>query len=323
MQHVARPVGTRYDCGDPMLLKHLQYLTALARERHFARAAAACKVTQPTLSAGIKQLEEKLGLLVVQRGKRFEGLTPEGERVLAWAHRITTDTESLEQEASRLRGGLAGHLRLGVIPAALPAVPVLAGPLTRRHPGVVLTVLSTSSIDIQNGLDEFRLDAGITYLDNEPLAHVRTVPLYREQYVLLTPAEGVLARRASVTWREVADLPLCLMTPDMQNRRIMNAHFAEAGASVTPALETNSVFTLCSLVRGGYWSTVLPDGFQAMLSGTPTVAAIPVDEPSSHTVGLVIPDRDPPIPAVAALVESLTGLDWSDAAGHPEPATTR
>ena len=307
-----------------MLLKHLQYLTALARERHFARAAAACNITQPTLSAGIKQLEEQLGLLVVQRGKRFEGLTPEGERVLAWAQRITADTESLEQEASRLRGGLAGRLRLGVIPAALPAVPVLAGPLARLHPGVAITVLSTSSIDIQNGLDEFRLDAGITYLDNEPLAHVRTVPLYREQYVLLTQAEGALAGRKRVAWREVAELPLCLMTPDMQNRRIMNAHFAESGASVTPALETNSVYTLCSLVRGGYWSSVLPHGFQAMLSGAPHVAAIPIDEPSAaHTVGLVIPDRDPPIPAVAALVDSLTGLDWSAAAGHPEPATTR
>lgn len=307
-----------------MLLKHLQYLTVLARERHFARAAAACNVTQPTLSSGIKQLEEQLGLLVVQRGKRFEGLTPEGERVLAWAHRITADTESLEQEASRLRGGLAGSLRLGVVPAALPAVPVLAGSLARLHPGVMLTVLSTTSIDIQNGLDEFRLDAGITYLDNEPLVRVRTVPLYREQYVLLTPADGTLAGRARVTWREVAELPLCLMTPDMQNRRIMNAHFAEAGASVTPTLETNSVFTLCSLVRTGHWSSVLPDGFQAMLSRAPRVAAIPIDEPSAaHTVGLVIPDRDPPLPAVAALVDSLTGLDWSDAAGHPEPATTR
>ncbi len=306
-----------------MLLKHLQYLTVLARERHFARAAAACNVTQPTLSSGIKQLEELLGLLVVQRGKRFEGLTPEGERVLAWAQRITTDAESLEQEASRLRGGLAGRLRLGVIPAALPAVPVLAGPLARLHPGVVLTVLSTSSIDIQNGLDEFRLDAGITYLDNEPLSHVRTVPLYRERYLLLTPADGALARRAKVTWREVAQLPLCLLTPDMQNRRIMNAHFAKAGVSVTPALETNSVFALCSLVLAGYWSSVLPHGFQAMLSGASRVAAVPIDEPGAHTVGLVIPDRDPPIPAVTALVDSLTGLDWSDAAGHPEPPTTR
>ncbi|HEX3236010.1 MAG TPA: LysR family transcriptional regulator [Gemmatimonadales bacterium] len=295
-----------------MLLKHLQYLTALARERHFARAAAACQVTQPTLSAGIKQLEEQLGLLVVQRGHRFEGLTVEGERVLAWAQRITADAESLEQEASRLREVLEGRLRLGVVPAALPAVPILASPLARRYPGVTLTIVSTSSADIQLGLDEFRFEAGITYLENEPLLRVRTIPLYREQYLLITPAGGPLAGRTRVTWREAASLPLCLLTPDMQNRRILNAHFAQAGASVTPSLETNSVFTLCTLVRSGYWSSVLPYGFQPLLSGADGVALLPLEAPAAaHTVGLVVSDRHPLPPTATALLDVVTGLDWS------------
>lgn len=299
-----------------MLLRHLQYLTALARERHFARAAAACDVTQPTLSSGIKQLEEQLGLLVVQRGQRFEGLTPEGERILGWARRITADAESLEQEASRLREGLVGRLRLGVVPAALPSVPILASPLARRYPGITLTVFSTSSIDIQAGIDEFRLDAGITYLDNEPLSHVRTIPLYLEQYLLITPAGGPLARRARVSWREAASLPLCLLTPDMQNRRILDSHFGEAGVSVSPTLETDSVFTLCALVRSGYWSSVLPRGFLAALSGAAGVAIVPLEGPrAAHTVGLVVPERDPLSPAVAVLVELVRGLDWSAAAG--------
>lgn len=299
-----------------MLLKHLQYLTALARERHFARAAAACNVTQPTLSAGIKQLEEQLGLLVVQRSQRFEGLTAEGERVLAWAQRITADAESLQQEASRLRQGLVGRLRLGVVPAALPAVPILASPLARRHPGVTLTVLSTTSIDIQAGLDEFRLEAGLTYLDNEPLAHVRTIPLYREHYLLITPTGGALSERSRVTWREASTLPLCLLTGDMQNRRIMNAHFAEAGAQADPALETNSVFTLCALVRSGYWSSVLAHGFLPMLSGAEGISIIPLEGPAAaHIVGLVISDRDPPPPTVTALLDCLAGLDWSPASG--------
>jgi len=299
-----------------MLLKHLQYLTALARERHFAKAAAACHVTQPTLSAGIKQLEEQLGLLVVQRGHRFEGLTVEGERVLAWARRITADAESLEQEASRLRQALVGHLRLGVVPAALPSVPILASPLARHHPGITLTVFSTSSIDIQAGIDEFRLDAGITYLDSEPLSHVRAIPLYREQYLLIMPAGGPLAGRSHVSWREAAALPLCLLTPDMQNRRILNSHFAEAGAKVRPALETNSVFTLCDLVRSGYWSSVLPHGFLPMLSGAEGVAIVPLEGPAAaHTVGLVVPDRDPLSPAVTVLLDVIGGLDWSSAAG--------
>ena len=71
-----------------MITRHLQYLTALARERHFARAAAACNVSQPTLSAGIKHLEESLGVLLVERGQRYVGLTPEGERALAMAQRV-------------------------------------------------------------------------------------------------------------------------------------------------------------------------------------------------------------------------------------------
>ncbi len=300
-----------------MILRHLQYLAALARERHFARAAAACGVTQPTLSAGIKQLEEHLGLLVVQRGQRFEGLTPEGERVLTWARRIIADVESLTQEASQLRQVLVGRLRLGVVPAALPAVPVLASPLAQRHPGVTLSVVSCTSIEIQAALDEFRLDAGITYLDNEPLSNVRTIPLYREQYLLVLPASHPLAQARRVTWREAAAaLPLCLLSPDMQNRRILNAHFAAAGAAVAPALETNSVFALCALVRSGYWSSVLPHGFVPMLSGAEGVAIVPLEgPPAAHTVGLVTSQRDPLPPVVTTLLDLVTGLDWSSAAG--------
>jgi DNA-binding transcriptional LysR family regulator len=299
-----------------MLLKHLQYLTALARERHFARAAAACHVTQPTLSSGIKQLEEQLGLLVVQRGQRFEGFTAEGERVLAWAQRITADAESLQQEASRLRQALKGRLRLGVVPAALPAIPILALPLERRHPGVMLTVVSAPSLDIQSGLDQFQLEAGITYLDNEPLSRVRAIPLYREQYLLITPAGGPFSGRDRVTWREAAELPLCLLTTDMQNRRILNAHFAEAGATVEAALETNSVFTLCTLVRSGQWSTVLPYGFLPLITGGEGVSILPLEGPTAaHTVGVVVSDRDPLPPTAAALLDVLPGLDWSPAAG--------
>jgi DNA-binding transcriptional LysR family regulator len=299
-----------------MLLKHLKYLTALARERHFARAAASCHVTQPTLSAGIKQLEEQLGLLVVQRGQRFEGFTDGGERVLAWAQRITADAESLEQEASRLRLALAGRLRLGVVPAALPAVPILAAPLARRYPGVTLTVVSSTSIDIQSGLDEFGLEAGITYLDDEPLSRVRTIPLFREQYLLITPAGGPLGAKERVTWGEAASLPLCLLTPDMQNRRILDAHFAQAGATARPSVETNSVFTLCTLVRSGYWSSVLPHGFLPLLSGAEGIAILPLEGPAAaHTVGLVVSERDPLPPTVTALLGVLEGLDWSAAVG--------
>ena len=83
------------------MLDKLEYLMALARERHFGHAADACGVTQPTLSAGIKQLEETLGVLLVQRGSRFIGFTPEGERTLDWARRIVGDARAMREDLDR------------------------------------------------------------------------------------------------------------------------------------------------------------------------------------------------------------------------------
>ena len=168
-----------------MDIRQLRYLVALARERHFARAAETCGVAQPTLSAGLRHLEEDLGVLVVERGNRFKGLTPEGERVLAWAQRILADCDSLEQELLGARKALRGRITIGVIPSALAMVARLTSALLQRQPGLGVKLLSRSSVDIQRGLDDFELHAGVTYLDNEPLAHVRSLPLYQERYVLL------------------------------------------------------------------------------------------------------------------------------------------
>ena len=87
-----------------MIIRHLEFLAALAREKHFARAAASCHVTQSTLSAGIKQMEESLGVLLAQRGQRFLGLTPEGEKVLEWAQHVITDYEGFSRTLQRCAG---------------------------------------------------------------------------------------------------------------------------------------------------------------------------------------------------------------------------
>ena len=286
-----------------MVIRHLQYLTALARERHFARAAAACNVTQPTLSAGIKQLEESLGVLIVERGQRFLGLTAEGERVLAWAQRVLVDYGGLQQELGEMREGLVGQLRIGAIPVTLPIVPLLTAPFTKRHQRTDIVVISQTSISIQRGLDEFSLDIGVTYLDNEPLARVRCLPLYEERYVLLTRREGALGGRSVVTWSEAAPLPLCLLTPDMQNRRILDMHFRESGTVIHAAVETNSLVTLWSHLRFGHWSSVVPHTFLLLLAERDGLAAIPLTEPdSSHPIGLVASDRDPLPPVAHALL---------------------
>src|SRR5580700_4488934 len=149
----------------PMIDK-LEYLLALAREKHFGRAAESCGVTQPTLSAGIKQLEDTLGVLLVNRGSRFLGFTQEGERVLDWARRIVGDTRAMRDEIRALkRGDLVGHLRIAVIPTALAMVSALTTPYRAKHPGVRFTILSRTSIETLNALENLEVDAGITYLD--------------------------------------------------------------------------------------------------------------------------------------------------------------
>jgi DNA-binding transcriptional LysR family regulator len=285
-----------------MDIRQLRYLVALARERHFARAAESCGVAQPTLSAGLRHLEEDLGVLVVERGNRFKGLTPEGERVLVWAQRILADCNSLEQELLGARKALRGRIVVGVIPSALAMVAPLTSALLARQPGLGVKLLSCSSVEIQRGLDDFELHAGITYLDNEPLSNVRSQPLYQERYVLLA-AEGLVASDGpAMGWAAAAGLPLCLLTPEMQNRRIVNAAFAAAGANPTPVVETDSIAALIAHVRESRLAAIAPDRLLERLGVGHDLKRFQLVQPDLvHTVGLVVADRDPTPPFVAAL----------------------
>ena len=240
------------------MLDKLEYVLALAREKHFGHAAETCGVTQPTLSAGIKQLEEQMGVLLVNRGSRFQGFTPEGARVLDWARRIVGDARAMRDEIKTLRSGLSGQLRIAAIPTALAMVAALTTPYRERHPNVRFTIYSRTSIEILDLLDNLEIDAGITYLGNEPLGQVNAVPLYREHYRLLTSAEAPLGNRDSVTWTEVAKVPLCLLTPDMQNRRIIDGLLRGAGGESRPTLKSDSMILLFSHVRTGRWASVMP-----------------------------------------------------------------
>jgi DNA-binding transcriptional LysR family regulator len=285
------------------VLDKLEYLMALARERHFGRAAEACGVKQPTLSAGIKQLEAMLGVLLVQRGSRFIGFTSEGERTLDWARRIVGDSRAMREEIKALKHGLTGQLRIAAIPTALAMVAALTTPFRARHPDVRFTILSRTSIEILTLLENLEVDAGMTYLDNEPLGRVNAVPLYQERYRLLTAADAPLGDRDTVTWSEVAQVPLCLLTPDMQNRRIIDALLRSAGGDPQPTLESNSVIVLFAHVRTGRWATVMPARLAETLGLTATIRAIPIVEPEAvHSIGLVVPMREPMTPLNAALV---------------------
>ena len=285
------------------MIDKLEFILALAREKHFGHAAEACGVTQPTLSAGVKQLEEQMGVLLVNRGSRFQGFTPEGQRILEWARRIVGDSRTMREEINSLRLGLSGRLRLAAIPTALAMVATLTTPYREKHPNVQFTIYSRTSIEILDLLDNLEIDAGITYLENEPIGRVSNVPLYREHYCLLTSADAPLGNRDFVTWAEVAQVPLCLLTPDMQNRRIIDRLLKGAGGESRPTLESDSMILLYSHVRTGRWASVMPAKIADTLGLTDTIRAIPIAQPKAvQTIGLVVPQREPMTPITAALV---------------------
>ncbi|MFI1733263.1 LysR family transcriptional regulator [Streptomyces acidicola] len=286
-----------------MLLRQLEYLVALARERHFARAAAACYVSQPSLSAAIRRLEHELDVPIVRRGRRYEGLTPEGEVVLAWAHRILAERDALRQELSALRGGLTGTLRLGVVPTALPVASLLTTPFCERHPRAGVSLESLSSAQITHGLAEFELDAAMTYLDDDTLRQVRRFPLYEERYMLLTPVDGPLGASDTARWSQAAALSLCLLSPRMRNRRIIDECFAADGATAAPAIETDSVAGLYAHLPGGRWSSVISHAWLHMFGVPEGMRVVPLTG-AAHgpRVGLVVAHSEPESVLAEALV---------------------
>jgi DNA-binding transcriptional LysR family regulator len=285
------------------LITQLEYLIALARERNFGRAAETCGVSQPTLSAGIRALEEMLGMPLVERSSRFQRFTPEGERVLDWARRIIGDVRTMRADIGALKRGLTGLLRIAAIPTALATITELTTPYRARHPEVRFSIQSCTSNEVLRRLENFEVDAGVTYLDNEPIGRTRVIPFYQERYRLLTSADAPLGHRDRVSWAEVGHIPLCLLTPDMQNRRIIDRLLSNSGIEARPALESNSIVVLVSHVQTGRWACVLPEKLAQIFGLTAKLRAIPIIAPEEvHIVGLVLPDRDPLSPLVAALV---------------------
>lgn len=278
-----------------MLLRQLEYLLALARQRHFGRAADACFVSQPSLSAGIRKLEQELGVAIVLRGRKYEGLTPEGERVLAWGQRMLGEQEALRQELSEMRGGLTGTLRLGAIPTALTVVSLLTTPFCERHALVRVQLESLSSREITDGLADFGLDAALTYLEDDALRGTRRMPLYEERYLLLTPVDGPLGEVRRARWAQAAQLPLCPLSPRMRNRMIMDDFFAAEGAVAAPAIESDTVAGLYAHLAVGRWSSVISHAWLHMFGVPEGMRVLPLDGPAhGPRVGLVAGDRQPP-----------------------------
>ncbi|WP_328908267.1 LysR family transcriptional regulator [Streptomyces sp. NBC_00234] len=308
-----------------MLFRQLEYLVALSRERHFARAAQSCHVSQPALSEAIRKLEDELDVPLVLRGRKYEGLTPEGERIVVWAQRILADRDALTSEVGALRGGLSGRLRIGAVPTASGAVAQLTGPFCAAHPLVTVEVIANlQSADILRQLRNFEIDAGITYLHKGVSEGLQAVPLYEERYVLLTDAADGLVHRTTATWAEASRLPLCLLTEAMQGRQVLDDLFAEAGVLPTPRVETDSVAALFAHVRAGRWASIVPHTWLHVFGVPHGMRAVPMAEPARTVpMGLVVTAREPGPVIARALTEIARHTDVAAALerlpGDPGP----
>ena len=292
-----------------MFIRQLKYLVTLAEVRHFARAAERCHVSQPALSTAIRNLEKELDLHLVRRGRRYEGLTAEGERVVGWAQHLLASYEAMRQEAMSAHSNLKGSLNIGAIPTTMPVVPLLSTPCQEQYAGIDFTILSLPAQEITRRLDSCELDLGVTYLGDTMLAGFTVHPLYVERYVLMTRDDAMLKGRTHLEWGEVAELPLCLLTGNMQSRSIIDTAFRQAGVTPRVKMETDSIFGLYSQIRCSNLCAVVPHSVLSLIELRQEICVVQIVPELSRQIGLIARKQDPYPPMTAAMIELTRGID--------------
>jgi DNA-binding transcriptional LysR family regulator len=290
-----------------MFIRQLEYLVTLAREKHFAKAADVCHVSQPALSSAIRGLEKELGVMIVQRGRRFMGLTLEGERVLAWAQQTLASLSHMREDASTAKSAMTGTLRIGAIPTTMAVVAFLTQPCFSAYPNIRYTLSSLTADTIVNQLDHFELDLGFTYLDDKVIEGFEKLHLYDERYVLL--ADRKVALDSSLTWEQAARLPLCLLTGKMRNRQVIEAAFRRAGVQPTVILETDSLFSLYAHVSESGLFSIVPHSLLNFFDLKNRVQARPVVPQLTRAIGLIARNQPSLAPITGAVWEIARGLD--------------
>lgn len=292
-----------------MQLRFIEYFAAVARERHFGRAATACHVSQPTLSAGLLALEESLGHRLVIRDRRFVDLTVEGYAILPFAQQLIADLVDIRTALAIGSRPLSGLMRLGCIPAAMPAVGRLVSALRASHRELKISIASMTSREIERALLAHDLDGGLTYLLDEPPAQTRSVTLYAERFVVVVRTGSPLAAKAGLSLADLRDEPMCLLHQGMQNRRILDSHLTRLGVSIDPVATADSYVALLSMVAEGGLSAIITDSHAGLFAAHPDLVIVPIsDALPANVVGVVVLDREPMSPLASALLSVATGL---------------
>lgn len=297
-----------------MLLRQLEYFVAVARERHFARAAESCYVSQPALSTSIAKLERELSVTLINRGQNFEGLTPEGERLVVWAKRVLAEHDALKAEAAAMRSGISATLRLGTGPTVSTTAGLPVAAFCALHPLARVKVCSRlSSTELLRQLRDFELDVAIAHFGPDDQSGLEVVPLYEEQYVLLVSGEQLVPAVRTITWAEAAQLPLALLTPDMRFRQFIDKAFASCGAVAAPQVETDSVASLYAHVATGAWASVVPHTWLRAMPVTGAARAIRLVEPDTRAqISMAIHAGTPGSVAARAFLNVAVGTPLND-----------
>lgn len=250
-----------------MNLRDLRYLVALADHKHFGRAAAACFVSQPTLSTQIKKLEDELGVALVERAPRHVMLTPAGRDAAERARRIVAEVEQMKESARRSQNPEAGSVRLGIFPTLGPyLLPHVVPVIRARFPQLELLLVEEKTDVILRQLREGRLDAGILALPlHDEQLHVEF--LFEEPFVLAVPEGHALSHRSALSMRDLDGESLLLLEDGhcMRDQSLDVCHLA--GASERSGFRATSLETLRQMVAAGVGITLLP-----MLAVQPPVA---------------------------------------------------
>ncbi|MCB1560858.1 MAG: DNA-binding transcriptional regulator OxyR [Xanthomonadales bacterium] len=241
-----------------MNLRDLRYLVALAEHRHFGRAAAACYVSQPTLSTQIRKLEDELGVTLIERAPRRVMLTPVGRDIAERAGRVLAEVEQLKQTARRATDPESGAIRLGIFPTLGPyLLPHVIPRIRKRFPRLELLLVEEKTEVILKRLREGQLDAGILALPL-PDEHLHIEPLFDEPFVLAVPESHPFAKRKSLKTDQLATESLLLLEDGhcLRDQALDVCHLA--GAFEKSGFRATSLETLRQMVAANVGMTLLP-----------------------------------------------------------------
>jgi LysR family hydrogen peroxide-inducible transcriptional activator len=269
-----------------LTLKQLRYFDALARHVHFGRAAEACAISQPALSMQIKELEEALGGVLLDRGARHVWLTKFGEEIAERVQDILRSVDELGDFARASQERLVGRLRIGMIPTIAPyLLPTVIRNLTRMHPELDVHVRETLTPKLIQELAEGRLDTAIVALPvSEP--SLTEVALFAENFLLVRPGEDKgMAVPTSETLREMR----LLLLEEGHCFRDQALSFCNMQSSPTrEVLDASSLSTLVQMVSAGIGVTLIPEMAVAVETRSASVSVTRFKNPQpSRTIGMI------------------------------------